>query len=65
MLFPAFAKLVGASAYRELGEAFEEREHALFGEHGFVDVVKEVAGIEQALGIHDLGAFTPTGDLKP
>jgi hemerythrin-like domain-containing protein len=61
VLFPAFAELVGASAYRELGEAFEEREHALFGEHGFADVVKEVASIEQTLGIHDLGGFTPTG----
>jgi hypothetical protein len=34
------------------------REHSLFGEHGFADIVNEVAGLEQALGIHDLAQFT-------
>jgi hemerythrin-like domain-containing protein len=59
VLFPAFRELVGAAAYRELGEQFEEREHALLGEHGFADAVREIAGLERALGIHDLARFTP------
>ena len=58
VLFPAFAELVGRAACRELGEQFEEREHALFGEHGFSDVVREVADLEQTLGIYDLARFT-------
>jgi len=58
VLFPAFAEVVGSAAYRELGEHFEEREHALLGEHGFSEVVREVADIEQTLGIYDLAQFT-------
>jgi hemerythrin-like domain-containing protein len=59
VLFPAFRGLVSAKEYAELGEAFEDREHALFGEHGFENIVGEVAKLEQTLGIHDLAAFTP------
>lgn len=59
VLLPAFREVVGGGAYRELGESFEEREHARFGEHGFRDAVEEVAALERALGIHDLARFTP------
>jgi hemerythrin-like domain-containing protein len=59
VLFPAFRDVVGRDAYYELGEEFEEREHGLFGEHGFQSVVTEVADLERALGIHDLASFTP------
>lgn len=59
ILFPAFRELVGEKEYEELGESFEEREHALFGEHGFEAIVAEIAKIEQTLGIHDLALFTP------
>jgi len=58
VLFPAFEPLVGAAAYFELGEQFEGEEHELFGEDGFAGVVREVAGLEQELGIHDLAQFT-------
>jgi hemerythrin-like domain-containing protein len=61
VLFPAFREVVGRSAYRELGEQFEDKEHELFGPHGFRDVVNEVADLERALGIHDLASFTPAG----
>lgn len=61
VLFPAFRSLVGQKTYAELGEQFEEREHALFGEHGFENIVAEVATLEQALGLHDLAKFTPKG----
>lgn len=59
VLFPAFRDVVGRGAYRELGEAFEDREHQLFGEHGFEQVVGQVADLERALAIHDLASFTP------
>lgn len=59
VLFPAFRAVMGRSAYRELGEQFEEEEHARFGEHGFETTVAAVADVEKALGIADLSAFTP------
>jgi hemerythrin-like domain-containing protein len=59
VLFPAFRKLMGNDAYRELGEQFEDEEHARLGEHGFENAVAEVARLEQALGIGDLAEFTP------
>jgi len=59
VLFPAFRGVVGGAAYRELGEQFEEQEHARFGEHGFEGTVSEVAELEAALGIADLASFTP------
>jgi hemerythrin-like domain-containing protein len=58
VLFPAFRSVVGRSAYAELGEQFEEEEHARFGAHGFEDTVADVARLEEALGIHDLERFT-------
>ena len=59
VLFPAFRDVVGRAAYRELGEQFEDKEHELFGEHGFEAVVREVAELERSLGIYDLASFTP------
>jgi len=58
VLFPAFRDTIGRSAYRELGEQFEEQEHQRFGEHGFQAVVAQVADIERNLSIHDLARFT-------
>ncbi len=59
VLFPALKELLPASAFRDLGERFEDREHALFGERGFEGAVGEVAVLEQSLGIGDLSLFTP------
>ena len=59
VLLPVFREVVGRSAYRELGEKFEDREHELFGERGFEQTVAEVAKLEAALGIADLASFTP------
>ncbi len=59
VVFPAFRQVVGRGAYRELGERFEEQEHARFGERGFERTVAEVARLEAALGIDDLARFTP------
>jgi hemerythrin-like domain-containing protein len=59
VLFPELRGLVGAKEYDALGEKFEEKEHALFGEKGFEKMVAEVAKLERVLGIFDLGEFTP------
>jgi hemerythrin-like domain-containing protein len=59
VLFPALRELVRGKEYADLGEVFEDKEHALFGEHGFESMVAEVAKLEQTLGIHDLTLFTP------
>ena len=62
VLFPAFRKLVGEKELDRLGDVFEEREQKMFGQgagDGFEKMVDEVASIEKALGIHDLGQLTP------
>ena len=59
VLFPAFRDVVGGANYRELGEEFEDKEHELFGKHGFQDVVRQVADLERAFQIDDLARFTP------
>ena len=59
VLFPAFQKVVGHAEYERLGEKFEEREHKLFGEDGFGNAVRQVAQLEDALGIGELAQFTP------
>jgi hemerythrin-like domain-containing protein len=59
VLFPAFRSVIGRAAYRELGEQFEEQEHARFGAQGFEHTVAEVARLEASLGIADLASFTP------
>lgn len=59
VLLPAFRKVVGGAAYRELGEQFEDEEHERFGRAGFEEFVTKVADIEKVLGIYELASFTP------
>ena len=59
VLFPAFRSIVSPKEFHELGEQFEDKEHALFGREGFEGIVVQVASLEQALGIYDLNQFTP------
>jgi hemerythrin-like domain-containing protein len=59
VLFPAFRTIVSPDEYDSLGEAFEKREHEMFGEDGFERNVEKVANIEKSLGIFDLSRFTP------
>lgn len=58
VLFPELRGLVGAKAYKELGEQFEEKEKQMLGEHGFEHAVGEVATIEHAFGVDDLAKLT-------
>lgn len=59
VLFPVFKEIVSSNEYDSLGEEFEEKEHELFGEEGFVKFVEQVAEIEKSLDIYDLAKFTP------
>ncbi len=59
VLFPAIRSLMTAKEFDEMGDRFEDKEHQLFGEHGFEDIVARVADFEKKLGIYDLGQFTP------
>lgn len=60
ILFPAFHRLVSAKEYDRLGDLFEDKETALFGESGFEKNVDRVAGMEKKLGIYDLKKFSPS-----
>jgi hypothetical protein len=42
-----------------MAEELEKKEHRLFGEDGFEQMVQRVARLEAAIGIHDLNQFTP------
>jgi len=59
VLFPALRTVFNPREYDVLGDAFEDKEHELFGEDGFEKMVDRVAGIEKVLGIYDLSEFTP------
>jgi hemerythrin-like domain-containing protein len=59
VLFPASREIVTADEFYDLGEKFEDKENELFGEHGFEQIVAQVAELEKTLGIFDLAQFTP------
>lgn len=59
-LFPQLRSLVSSNEYDSMAEEFEKKEHQLFGEDGFEKMAQRVARLEQAMGIHDLGQFTPS-----
>ena len=42
----------------EMNEKFEDIEHEQFGEDGFENALKQIADIEQSLGLSDLAQFT-------
>ncbi len=57
--FRAFRNLYDDDDYRELGELFEKREHAILGEKGYERALASIYKAEEALGIHDLASYTP------
>jgi len=59
VLFPALRDIVSKQEFAAVGEDFEKKEHQLFGEGGFENIVERVATIEKTLGIYDLAQFTP------
>jgi hemerythrin-like domain-containing protein len=58
-LFPVFRQLYSEAELARLGDRFEDQEHKLLGGGGFEGSLKDVGDLEKALGIHDLGKFTP------
>jgi len=58
VVFPALHAITTPEEFDAMGEEFEDREHKLFGENGFENVVEQVAGIEKSLGIYELSNFT-------
>jgi hemerythrin-like domain-containing protein len=58
VLFPAFKAALTEGRLDELSERFEAIEHRQFGEDGFDQAVKQIAGIEARLGIANLVGFT-------
>jgi len=61
VVFPAFHQILSEKEYDDLGDAFEKKEHELFGQNGFEKMVDRVAAIEKKLEIYDLSIFTPKG----
>jgi hemerythrin-like domain-containing protein len=59
VLFPALRELLSARELDALGEDFEKKEHELFGKEGFKGMVERAVEIEKAMGVYDLGQFTP------
>ncbi|WP_213289070.1 hemerythrin domain-containing protein [Bradyrhizobium sp. sGM-13] len=57
-LFPKLKDVVSSDAYDAMAEAFEKKEHELFGADGFEKMAARVAQLEQQVGIHDLNQFT-------
>ena len=59
IVFPALHAIASPRQLEDLGERFEDEEHARFGKQGFEGVVRQVEALEQTLGIYDLAQFTP------
>jgi len=60
VLFLQFRSLLTPAEMQTMGDRFEEREHALFGEEGFETIVTKIGEIEKELGIYSLEQFTPS-----
>ena len=58
VVFPAWKQTLNSKQLDEMNEKFEEIEHEQFGEDGFENALKQIAEIEQSLGLADLAQFT-------
>ena len=58
VVFPAWKETLDAKGLDEMNEKFEEIEHEQFGKDGFENALKQMAEIEQSLGLSDLAQFT-------
>jgi len=66
VVFPAFRRVVPAQELADLGQHFADLERQQFGRDEFGAMVARAAGIEQHLGIYELGQFTPqVGPFSP
>jgi hemerythrin-like domain-containing protein len=58
VVFPAWKETLNSKQLDEMNEKFEDIEHEQFGEDGFENALKQIAEIEQSLGLSDLAQFT-------
>jgi hemerythrin-like domain-containing protein len=58
IVFPAWKQTLNAEQLDEMNEKFEDIEHEQFGADGFEAALKQIAEIEQNLGLNDLSKFT-------
>lgn len=58
VIFPAWKNILSASEIEEMGDKFEDIEKAQFGHDGFDAAVRQMDGIEGALGFADIAQFT-------
>jgi hemerythrin-like domain-containing protein len=58
-VYPTLRELVTAEEYAAMGEEMARRERQVLGADGFEKTAKQVAEVEQVIGIQDLGVFTP------
>ena len=58
VVFPAWKAALSEAELHEMGERFEDIERQTFGHDGFENAVKQIAHIEDALGLADLAKFT-------
>jgi hemerythrin-like domain-containing protein len=59
VLYPAFRSVISPQEFEALSDIFEDKEQKLFGKNGFENIVAQVAGLEQQLGLYELSQFTP------
>jgi hemerythrin-like domain-containing protein len=58
VVFPGWKQTLNSTQLDEMNEKFEDIEHVQFGEDGFESALKQMAEIEQSLGLSDLAQFT-------
>ncbi len=58
-VFPTLRHLVTTEEYAEIAAEMMKRERQAVGADGFEKVAKQVAEVEQVIGIQDIGVFTP------
>lgn len=58
IVFPAWKETLNADQLDEMNDKFEAIEHEQFGEDGFENALKQIAEVEQSLGLNDLAQFT-------
>lgn len=57
-LFTAWKDTLSEPQYEAMGEQFEEIENQVFGHDGFDEALKQIAQVEESLGMADLARFT-------
>ena len=65
VVFPGWKLTLNANQLDEMNEKFEDIEHEQFGEDGFENALKQMADIEQSLGLSDLAQFTAPAPPSP